>query len=126
MPESVPESKTCPDDGLTKPAADVRRNGLTGLAFSCRECVCRQEEAAHRKRRERTGTTVRERTKVPDGHKRCPGYQRAKPLGEWGRNRRSRDGCNSYCKECRNARGARPKTHRLTPEDVGRPIFDQG
>lgn len=131
MSESVPESKTCPDCGLEKSAADFRRNAQRpdGLGFYCRACVSRREKLAYRQRRERVGKPVRERAEVPEGHKWCPGCERARPLNEWGRNRRSRDGFNSYCKECWNARSARDylrKTHGLTLADVGRLIADQG
>ncbi|MEV5749276.1 endonuclease VII domain-containing protein [Actinoallomurus sp. NPDC052308] len=124
-------SKLCPDCGLEKPASEFRRNVKRpdGLGFYCRDCVSRREKEAYRKRRERQGKAVRERVEAPEGHKWCPGCKRVRPLNEWGRNKRSRDGYNSYCRECKNARSARDylrKTHRLTPESVQRLIAEQG
>ncbi|WP_433188963.1 endonuclease VII domain-containing protein [Actinoallomurus sp. CA-150999] len=131
MSEFIPATKTCPDCGLEKPASEFRRNVKRpdGLGFYCRDCVSRREKDTYRKRRERQGKTVRERVEAPEGHKWCPGCEKVRPLEEWGRNRRSRDGYNSYCRECKNARSARDylkKTHQLTPEDVQRLISEQG
>jgi hypothetical protein len=129
--DSPPSTKVCPDCGLEKSTVEFRRDAkrLDGLGFYCRSCVSRREKAAYRKRQARAGKTVRERVEAPDGYKWCPGCKSLRALGDWGRNKRSRDGYNSYCKECKNARSARDylrKTHKLTPEDVTRLIREQG
>jgi hypothetical protein len=41
--------------------------------------------------------------------KRCPDCGQRKPLTEFPRNRRSKDGRHSYCKPCHNARGKETK-----------------
>lgn len=125
-----PESKTCPDCGVTKPASEFRRNTARpdGLSFYCRECFSSRDKAGYRRRQARKGKTVRERVPVPDGHKRCPTCGEIKPLSEWPRNRQSRDGYGSYCKACKSARDAREyllRAYGLTDVDVQRLIEQQ-
>jgi len=42
--------------------------------------------------------------------KRCPDCGETKPLDEFPRNKRSRDGRHAYCKPCHNARGTETRT----------------
>lgn len=42
---------------------------------------------------------------IPSDRKRCPDCGETKPLEQFCRNKRSRDGHATYCKPCHNARG---------------------
>jgi hypothetical protein len=69
------------------------------------------------------------RVETAEGFKWCPGCETAKPYDEWFRNRASKDGLASYCKECLAKRGARDylkRTYKLTPEQVGALVTRQG
>lgn len=99
--------KTCPECGIEKPVTEFGQN-LTrpdGLQFYCKECCSRKSAATYRRRRARLGLTVRERVRVPAGHKRCPGCLKVKPHSEWHRNARTCDGFASRCKSCRKTEG---------------------
>ena len=77
------------------------------LAFYCKDCFKLRDRAGYRRRMAERGREVRERVVAPEGYKWCPGCESIRALPEWGRNRASKDGYNSYCKACRNARDAR-------------------
>ncbi|MQA83418.1 MAG: recombination endonuclease VII [Streptosporangiales bacterium] len=122
--------KRCPDCGEVKPVTEFRRNAANpdGLSFYCRACYSRRDRAGYRARQAKKGKTVRERVPVPDGHKRCPGCGETKPFSEWYRNRRSRDGYNTYCKKCHGARDARDylrRAHKLTLDDIQQLVAQQ-
>lgn len=120
---SIPAVRQCPDCGEVKSSSAFRRNKSRpdGLAFYCKECFKRRDGVAYRRRMAERGRTVRERVVAPDGYKWCPACKSIKPFTEWGRNRASKDGYNSYCKACRNARDVRgylKRAYGLTPDDV--------
>jgi hypothetical protein len=117
------QQKRCPDCGEVKPNSAYRRNKSTpdGLSFYCKDCFRQRDSAGYRKRMAERGRKVRERVSAPPGHKWCPGCESIKPFGDWGRNRASKDGYNSYCKACHNKRSAREylkRVYGLTPDDV--------
>ena len=134
MSDLVPSaSRRCPDCGEVKPVSEYGRNkgGPDGLAFYCKVCFRARANKAYRDRLERSGRTVRERVIAPEGHKCCPGCRSIKPLADWGRNRKSRDGYNSYCKACRNERSVRDylkRTHKGSPLEsmITASIIDAG
>jgi hypothetical protein len=126
----IPLVRQCPDCGEVKPSSAYRRNKSRpdGLAFYCKDCFKRRDNAAYRRRMAAQGRKVRERVVAPNGYKWCPGCESIKVLTEWGRNRASKDGYNSYCKACRNKRDARDylkRTYGLTPADVSEMIEAQ-
>jgi hypothetical protein len=128
--EASVRNKRCPDCGEVKPNSAYRRNKSTpdGLSFYCKECFSRRDNAAYRKRMAERGKKVRERVVAPHGSKWCPGCVSIRSLAEWGRNRASKDGYNSYCKACHNKRGARDylkRVYGLTPDDVSKMIDAQ-
>lgn len=77
------------------------RSMRDGLQAYCRECSAEY----YRQRQEARGRTVREKHKVPLGHKRCPRCGEIKSRSEWTRNSSAADGLTTYCKTCRAVEG---------------------
>jgi len=135
------ESKYCRDCGTERPLDEFtrNRNSRDGYAFYCREHARRR----HRTSRDaRNGSPRRRHPRsiaVPDGHKWCPDCGQVLPLGNFGLNSASKNGHNSYCKPCHNARGKRAKElvggertyhlrrrYGITAEEADVMLADQG
>ena len=92
--------KRCPKCDTTKAITEFNRN--TGKADG-RQAICKACQAeAHA---ERSAELVPE---VPDS-KRCAHCDETKPAEEFNRNRRSKDGLQSYCRPCQSERRYGPK-----------------
>lgn len=84
---------------LSREAFAGNKSVRDGLQAYCRECSAE----CYRQRQEAKGKVVRQRVRVPEGHKRCPRCEVVKPHGEWSRNSSSSDGFATYCRQCRAA-----------------------
>lgn len=123
--------KVCPDCGVERPITEFGRNAARpdGLQFYCKQCYSVRSARTYRERQERKGRTVRVRASVPAGHKQCPGCDRVLAHSHWHRNKRSRDGLASYCKDCRKDQSRADylrRTFGLTPEQVDAMVAEQG
>src|SRR3954452_15210462 len=124
-------SKRRPDCRLRKPVTEFSRNAARpdGLQFYCKECYSLRAARAYRQRQLRNGRAVRERVKVPRGHKYCRRCDSIKPFAEWRKNARQSDGLSGYCKACRQELARLrhlKKTFGLTPESLAALIDGQG
>ena len=125
-PEVPVGSKWCRRCETVKAVEAFARNKTSkdGLQVHCRDC----QAAVDRSRRESAGLLVRPRD-VPDGQKFCRTCQQVKPLSEWSRSSRSRDGLQSRCKECTSRRQRRDHLERsygLTEDAVDKLLAHQG
>jgi Transcription factor WhiB len=91
--------KKCCRCKQTKPAAEfrVRSSSETGLTYECVDCL--RELDRERRARVRAEKT----TKTSDGEKRCKRCRRPKALFEFWANKRTRDGRESVCRDCRSS-----------------------
>jgi hypothetical protein len=105
-------TKFCPDCRCDLPlnafTKDTRRKD--GLAFCCRPCRIRRDEASRRKRLGPRTKNMRPReVVVPAEHKWCPDCNVIKPLEQFPTNRSARSGYMTYCKPCHNIRSRASK-----------------
>jgi hypothetical protein len=98
--------KRCLDCGDVKSLDEFppSKRRLDGRGSYCRPCYGTRSRASYRKRQAEQGRTVSERRVAPDGQKWCNDCQTFKPLDEFGRNKNTKTGRASYCKDCHNKR----------------------
>jgi hypothetical protein len=106
--------KPCPDCGVTKPLEDFppAKRRSDGTSTYCKSCMTVRSRASYRKRMAADGRVVREREALAEGHRRCPDCEQVKPLEDFPRNVRGREGRGTYCKPCHNHR-TRETSQRL-------------
>src|SRR4051812_27777463 len=94
-------TKICRDCGESKSLEEFSpsKKNRDGRVTYCRPCL-RIREAAYRDAAR--GGPPRRPEAVREGHKRCPACKAELPLAEFGKNRSTRDGLNSYCFSCHN------------------------
>lgn len=89
------ETKTCIHCSEVKPVKDFARNKATadGRRSDCKTCFNAKIRARRAESKER-------RAYLADHTKRCTRCVTVKDRGEFGRNIRSRDGLQSWCRAC--------------------------
>ena len=76
------------------------KNQKDGTKRICKKCWCEKQKQYQKKAAEKKNS----KTAVPDGYKLCKCCGQIKPLSEFQRNKRHKDGHDYKCKECVNAR----------------------
>ncbi len=128
--------KRCIDCGEVKPLGEFppAKRRLDGRGSYCRTCYAERSKASYRKRQAEHGRSVRERRIAPAGQKWCNDCQSFKPLENFCRNKNTKSGRASYCKDCHNARTREsiqrlhgdPREYRLRRRyGIGKADFDQ-
>lgn len=123
--------KGCPDCGEVKPRTEFGRNSSRpdGLAFYCKSCFRRRNNAGYPNRRLAAGAVLRERKDVGTGEKQCARCREVKPVGSFDRQRSQAGGYNCYCKACRSglARSAYfHKRYGITVQELEDMVAEQG
>jgi hypothetical protein len=102
--------KNCPKCGTVKLAAAFYQNAKRpdGLSSYCRQCQVADTKSRY---------SAHPRWRAPEGQKWCPGCKDTLPVDLFGKNARSHDGLQSYCKRCSVASVTRsrhkdPTSHR--------------
>lgn len=81
-----------------------------GFALYCRACFRQVHAGFHERKALREKRTLRRRRAAPEGMKWCPDCSGFKPVEEFGKNARSKDGRTTYCRSCHNARARETRT----------------
>lgn len=91
--------KRCPGCTVAKPLADFHRStrSADGLQRLCKDCGNDARRQRVALRRQETLAAL-----PPDDCKRCPRCGEVKARSEYHRNRRTRDGLQTYCRPCSN------------------------
>lgn len=103
------QTKRCPSCDEQKDTAEFGRNKSLGdgLSYYCLACNRETARAAYRRKRARTGATVRDLSWVPDGFRWCPTCQTAVADEDYVRSARTSSGFGSECKPCHRRAGNR-------------------
>ena len=111
------EVKRCTKCREVKPLAEFppRKDARDGRGYWCRVCNVKRHREAHWKKRgippeewprlheeadRKAEARAARRNSVPDGFKVCPRCGEVKPLAEFARDKRKRDGRQSRCRVC--------------------------
>jgi len=124
-PALLPMRKRCAKCGLEKPLTEFYRREMStdGRQGRCKECEKQRRKERYRKIEAADGLRdLEQRVRVLElradlhkGTKVCAKCVQVKPLEEFHRNKRLKDGRNSYCKSCTSCM---TKTYRArTPGD---------
>jgi hypothetical protein len=102
-------TKRCPSCGEVKDTADFGCNQSLsdGLSFYCLACNRENARAAYRRKRARSGNTVRDLSWVPEGFRWCPTCEQAVAHEDYVRSSRTASGFGSECKPCHRRTGNR-------------------
>lgn len=73
----------------------VKKRGLYGRDSICKECYCIRAKIHYKRNKKRKGVNY-------PTEKYCPKCDSTKPIDDWAKNKGSKDGLQSYCKECLN------------------------
>ena len=101
-------SKLCACCGISKLLSEfsVNSGSKDGRQSYCKECSKMKRMDA----RQRFGSRTQEQLSPETTLKRCPMCGKEKPLMEFYRSTYSKDGCQSYCKDCFKTKGRKIKT----------------
>nr|WP_133997721.1 endonuclease VII domain-containing protein [Streptomyces sp. 846.5] len=103
--ESKVMDKQCPRCSRVKPREMFARctSQSDGLQTYCRQCTADYAKAWNARKRAERRALKGVPESAPEGMKRCPGCEQVKPVGDWHRHSRSKDGLAARCKACRKA-----------------------
>jgi hypothetical protein len=115
-----PTTKACPGCGLTKPASDFSksRRDKDGLQSKCKRCSSASYRVRHRK------NTSRDAIVLPD-FKVCPRCKLNKAGADFHKAKCTKDGVDSYCKECSAIRRLFVK-YKVTEDWIIQTLESQG
>lgn len=111
MNNGADKLKRCPDCGSSKSTSAFWQNKATsdGIYVYCKDCGRRRNlEAAEGRRLARPDAPTRRArvVEVQEGMKQCLDCEQVLPLGDFVRNRSTRDGRTPYCRPCQYSRVA--------------------
>lgn len=107
-------TKTCTQCNSAKPLDQFgkQKNGKHGRSAECRDCK-RERERQRSEQRRIERESQKAANALPDGMKQCAECEAVKPLSEFRKESRRKDGHTGACSDCINARIQR---YRATPK----------